>query len=178
MKKKYTEKQFEKKILKRIYISDDKTFLESLFEKEGDLYVLKQPLERKDLKRLKKLLKEIRKRKSPVALFKIILVIVIAAAALAFNFFLKNSLVERGVTLALEEVFQAQADVEVSRFSLLKGELTFSEIAIADRDNPMKNLFELSTLYVSINMEQLMMIYMIISWMDIKIFQIFIRKSY
>lgn len=157
MKKKYTEKQFEKKILKRIYINDDKTFLESLFEKEGDLYVLKQPLERKDLKRLKRLLKEIRKSKSPVASFKIILVIIIAAAALAFNFFFKNSLVERGVTIALEEVFQAQADVEVSRFSLLRGELTFSEIAVADRDNPMKNLFELSTLYVSINMEQLLM---------------------
>ena len=61
LKKSYTEKKFEKKILKKIYITDDKKFVASLFKtnEKGQLSVPKDALfQPEDFRRLKLIGKE------------------------------------------------------------------------------------------------------------------------
>lgn len=155
-RKSYTEKKFEKKILRRIYIPTDREFLRSLFVKdEAGKWAISQNVPRESQKKLKVLAKAIKKNKGLVTTWKAALVLIPMALILLFNFIFKNRLIETGAERALESLFEAQSDIRGMQFSLLKGSLSFESLTIADKDDPLANLIDTGAGLVEIDMTSL-----------------------
>lgn len=143
LSKSYTDKKLEKKVLRRLSIPRDREWVESLFSDDGSGKLkITAELPDEQIKRLKKLAKAVRRNRGIFTLWKIVPVTVILAGLLLFNIFFRNTLVEKGVEAALQNVFQAQVQIDGVNLSLLKGDFSFDSLTIADKDNPGKNLLE------------------------------------
>ncbi len=86
---------------------------------------------------------------------KLIILGVIVAAAIVFNLAFKNALLTRALVAGLEGVFGARAEVAGLDFRVLGGSIAIDAIAVADRDRPMRNLFELGPTELSIDVFRL-----------------------
>jgi uncharacterized protein (TIGR03545 family) len=151
------ERRFEKKILRRIYIESEREFLLRLYSKEPDGRYRRSPdLSEEDNKRLKELARSIKKNKGVVRTGKISLIAVLVAALLVFNFVFKNRMLERALERGLEAVFSARAEVEQLDFRILAGRLFFDRLTVADREQPLRNLFELGATQVDLNTRELL----------------------
>ena len=151
------EKKFNKKILKRIHIKQEKDFLLSLMEQNSSgAYVLKGELDKKNAKRLGALAKSIKKNKGIVTGWKAAILLLIAGAVLVFNLLFKDRLVEKAIETGLESVFQAPADLEDTRLKIFSGSLSFASLAVADKDRLDTNLFELAATELKINIWELL----------------------
>ncbi len=151
------EKKFNKKILKRIYVEKEKEFLLSLVTKDSEgRYILNQELDKKSGKHLKALMKSVKKNKGLVTGWKAAILLVILAAALIFNFLFKDKLLEQGMEAGLAAVFAAPADVEDAHLSIFSGSVSFSSLAVADKEKPSTNLFELGASEVKVNIWELL----------------------
>jgi uncharacterized protein (TIGR03545 family) len=140
-------KKFEKDFLGHLEQSADREFFESCFSAPekggGDEVALREGLGRKDAKRFKTLLKAIKaNRKGPL---KIVPLAAGAAAAAGLAFFftvMMNPLLERALEAGLEAVFEARSDVDNFKLKLLGFSVGIDRITVANRDDPMRNLFE------------------------------------
>ena len=74
---------------------------------------------------------------------KVSLIAVLVAAVLVFNFAFKNRLLERALERGLEAVFSARAEVGELDFRIFSGRLFFAHLSVADKQQPLRNLFEL-----------------------------------
>jgi len=168
-KKPYTRKKLEKKVLRHLHIPSDRAFIEGCFEKTEDTNKKGEPLyrfyppsekepkeQKKQLKRIPKLAKEIKKNRGIISLPKAgLLFFVLILIAGGFYLF-RNTLIQRGVTAGLEEIFQAKAELEGVNLQLFKASLIFDRLAVADRDRPMRNLFETGPAVVDLDMISLL----------------------
>ncbi len=155
-RKKYKEKAFNKKILKRIHIPKEREKVEALFEKnEKDRYVLKGDISQETIKKLKPLAKTIKKNKGLVTKWKAIIVLIIVGSVVFFNFIFKDKLIESFAESGLESLFEAEVEIEKLHLSLFKGILSYESLAIADADKPMFNLVETGRAVLKINMREL-----------------------
>lgn len=155
-RKKYKEKAFRNKILKRIHIPKERDKIEALFEKNGnDRYVLKGDIPQDTIKKLKPLAKTIKKNKGLVTKWKAIIVLILFGSVAIFNFIFKDKLIEGFAESGLESLFQAEADIEKLHLSLFKGILSFESLTIADADKPMFNLIETGQAELKISMREL-----------------------
>jgi uncharacterized protein (TIGR03545 family) len=151
------EKKFQRKILKRIFVTKEREFLLGLMKQDTEgRYILAKELSKADAKRLKALAASIKKNKGLVTGWKAGILLFIIGAVLVFNLVFKNSLAERGMESALQSLFQARADVEGTRVSLFRGQLAFDSLAVADREKPMRNLFELKETELRVNIWELL----------------------
>jgi len=154
-RKTYTEKKFKKKILKRIHLPADKDFVNSLFTKEEDgKYHPTGKVPAKEKKHLKRIKKAIKANKGLFVAWKAALVLIVVGPIVAFSLFFLDSTIERTMEKAMETVFKAQVDIEGTDVSLIKGRISFNSMAVADADNPMTNLFELSSTAFDIDIDQ------------------------
>jgi uncharacterized protein (TIGR03545 family) len=142
-KKPLPEKRLEKRYLKYLQQPGDREFFASCFrEREGMMVFLEEP-DRKTVKRVKALLKEIKKnRKGPVKFLPLAAAAIVAAALAFFFTVLMNPLLEGALEKGLEALFEARAEVDGFNLNLLRFRAGIRRIAVADRDAPMKNLFE------------------------------------
>ena len=162
-RKKYLEKAYKKKILKRIYVSSDKKLIESLFEsqkdkKDRDVYFVPQDkkIPTKDFKRLKLVAKQIKKQKGGFKLVPLVACLVfVSALVIAISLF-KNPLLEKVLVSSLQGVFKAKTDIEKVDFKILGASLEISGIQQANKDEPMKNLFEIEKVNVDYNLTELL----------------------
>jgi uncharacterized protein (TIGR03545 family) len=157
--KKYSEKDLQRKILRHIYLAGEKTFLSGLFKKgEDGLFVL--DLGSDDSKeteaRLKALAKAVKANRSAVSLPKVALLLAVLGGIGGAYYFLRNSLIEKALETGLETVFGARADVKDLDFDLFAAKITWSGLEVADRDRPMKNLFELGPTTADLHMAGLL----------------------
>lgn len=137
-------RRFERLILGRIYVSSEREFLLGLYAQQAeDPYRRPEELSGEQLRRLRELAKSIKRNRGVVQGGKLAILVVLAAAALIFSLFFKNRLAEQAFERALEGVFAARAEVTGLELRLLAGELSFERLVVADRDAPMRNLFEL-----------------------------------
>jgi len=151
------EKKFQRKILKRIYVTKEREFLLGLITRDDEgRYVIAKELGKADAKRLKALAVSIKKNKGLVTGWKAGILLFIVGAVVLFNLIFKNSLAERGMESALQSIFQARADVEGTRVSLFRGQLAFDFLTVADREDPMRNLFELEETELRVNVWELL----------------------
>ena len=155
----FSEKEFEKNLLSKIYVPADQQFISSLYEKsEEGIYSLKENLElsKQEQKKLKAIATQIKKQKGRIKLIPLAVTIgIIVLLVLTVNAF-KNTIVKKGMTMALESVFGAKCDISSVNLKIFDSSLRVKEIAVANKDEPMKNLFELSDINVDFDLVQLL----------------------
>ncbi|MBN2754782.1 MAG: TIGR03545 family protein [Candidatus Goldbacteria bacterium] len=72
----------------------------------------------------------------------IIALLVFVVISLLFGFFFLDLLVKNTAISFGERIFKAKVEIEKFDIQVLKGKVVIQGIAVADRDNPMKNLFQ------------------------------------
>ena len=162
-KKAYTKKQFDKKIVRKLYVSSDKTFVTELFKNAKDKKgrdVLKIPSDaeftKKDITRLKSIAKDIAKNKGRINYVSFIAVaVVIAAIGLAVTIF-KNPVAKWGIRSAMQGIFGAKCDIESVNIEFWNSRFTINKLAQASSDDPMKNIFQFDKLDLKFNLTQLL----------------------
>ncbi len=87
---------------------------------------------------------------------KLIIFILILCGVVAGNALFKNRMVKHGIENALQQAFGAKAEVRGVRFDPIKGKLSFSHLEVANREYPMRNLFELGTSRLSLDTWQML----------------------
>lgn len=162
-KKKYSQKSFKKKILKKIYVQSDKTLVQNLFEeskdkKDNPIFVV--PLEKmiatKDFKRLKLVAKQIKKQKGGIKFIPLVACLVFVSVLVFAITVFKNPLIEKLLVSSLQGVFKAKTDIEKVDFKILGASLEIEGIQQANKDEPMKNIFEIENIKVDYNLTELL----------------------
>ncbi len=162
-RKKYTEKAFQKKILKKLFVSADRQYIEKMFESVMDekkkkvLYRWKgdSALKKTDGKRLATLAKEIKKQKGRFNLVSIFMAVVLTTALVLVLTVFRNPLAHLVLTSALEGAFGAKSEIENIDFDLAGTRFRTGKLTVADRANPMRNLFEFESSELYFNLLEL-----------------------
>jgi len=137
----YKEKKFRKKILKKIYTSNDKAWVESLFEEKDGLYKLKEKgFSKEELKRLKQLEKSIKKNKGLFNKKLLLPLVIIISALIVFNILILDSLLEKTLEIQLGNTLETKVYVEKLDLKLLKGQLSIGALAVEEAGSEKLNL--------------------------------------
>ena len=163
LKKSYTKKKFDSKIIKKIYISDDKKFVEELFSEKytkGKKELIRVPREKlftkKELAQLKKISKSIKSNKGRIKLLPFIAVAgLIAAIGITVTVF-KNPVTKMGLRYAMQSIFGAKCDIGSVNVEIFGTQITVRSLAQANPDEPMKNLFQFDKLDLDFNLTELL----------------------
>ncbi|MDR2587896.1 MAG: TIGR03545 family protein [Spirochaetales bacterium] len=157
-RKKYTEKKLTAKILNRVYIPQDRKWLASLFGKnEAGLYTLTtDSFSKADEKKLKALAKSIKQNRGIISRPKVFIAAAVIILVSCGYYFFRNILIEKALTASLELVFQARASVSGLNFDLFEAKLEWFHLEVANRDRPMKNLFETGHCEANFSMRNLL----------------------
>lgn len=162
-KKKYSEEDFKKKVLKKIYIDSDKKLVEKQFTKEKNakgktiLLVDKTAqLSKADFIRCKAIAKDVKNQKGGIKLLPLFATIIfIAAIGITVTLF-KNIVLQRAITLTMQGIFGAKTDVEKVDLQIFGASLEVDGLAQANKDSPMKNLFQIDKIHVDFNLTDLL----------------------
>lgn len=161
-KKSYTTENYEKKIGKHIYIKTDREFIDKIFvpakdKKSRDIVKvdLTKNLPKNDVKRYKVLAKQIKSQKGGIKIVPLLaVVILIAAIGICFTLF-KNVIIKKGITSAMQGIFQAKTDIEKVDFQFFGSSLDIRGLQQANKDEPMKNLFQMDDIMIDFNLTDL-----------------------
>lgn len=160
-KKSYNEKKLNKKILRHIYIPSDKSYIEGLFEKgnnpkKAELFAISRELlfTKKELKKFKRLSKEIKSHKGRFNFGAIAAVFILLAGLCAVTYLFKDTAIKIGIRKTCESIFNAKTDIKSVKLDLLKSSLSIKSIAIGDSNHEFKNIFEGENITVDINIPQ------------------------
>ncbi len=162
-KKEYSDEQFEKKILNKIYIEDDKKLVQKLFESqknEKDIAVLKVNLDKEldaaQVARCNQISKQIAAQKGGIK-FVPLLAVVIAVVAVGVTVTLfKNVIVSSAIKGSMQSIFGAKTDIQKVNVEIFKANLDITGLAQANKDSPMKNLFEVEKIKLDFNLTELL----------------------
>ena len=157
-RRRYNPKSLKRKLLSRIYIDDDREYVKNLFQQDDK--ILQIPDDRTfgkdEIKRLKDMASQIKSQKGRIHIVWITaLVLLIAALVTVVNIY-KNPLVKRGLQYALENIFWARADIDYVNLKIFDSSLTIRGVAVANKDKPMENLFEIGDISVDFDLVQLL----------------------
>lgn len=156
-RKPVTKIRWEKKFLKKIYLPEDRKFLESLaVEEDGMIRVNTAGISAKNLKRLKEIGKAIKSNRKSVSFILIFILVLLAGGGALFHFYVKDRLAGRLIEKGLEKVFLAKAETAGVKISILGGSLSLDYLAIADAEDPMTNLVEFSSVEADLNTAELL----------------------
>ncbi|GMO26507.1 MAG: TIGR03545 family protein [Termitinemataceae bacterium] len=152
-KKPIKEKLFEKKFLKYIEQKSDKEFLKEMFELKDGFWTLpvfsasKEDLAK--ITRLNKLAKDIKaNRVLPVNFIPLAGAGIVFAGAFIFFTVIMNPLLEGIIENALENVFEAKADIKKFNLNLLRFRVSMQSMTIANADSPMENLIDIGRMEI------------------------------
>jgi len=161
------EGRYLRKVLNRVYLEPDREYLKSILSADdAGLVRPVRELEPDELKRLKKLSKEIRRNRGVVQKGKLAILVIIVASAVVFDVAFKNMLVTRAGDQLLQGVFQARADLGGVDFRPLRGTIAFRSLTVADKNHPMTNLFELGPTQLDVDTLKLLGGHLVISRME------------
>lgn len=159
-RKKYTEKQYQKKIVKKLFVPADRKFVESLFTTAKDpkkghtVYELKADAvpAAAQVKRLNGIAKQLKKQKGRFNLSSVVAALLcIAVLVLALTVF-RNQIARAALTATFEGTFGAKTEIGKIDFNLLDAKFTIEGLSVANKAEPMKNLFSVgkSELYFNL----------------------------
>ncbi|GAB1482096.1 hypothetical protein MASR2M78_09110 [Treponema sp.] len=151
LKKPIPEKKFLKDYVKLIEQERDRAFLQASFELKDGTYTLKQGLDKLTMLRLNKLAKAIKANRGFVKTGPLILLVLLIAGLSIFYLFFMNPLLERTGEQALQALFGARAEISSFKLDLFKLRVSMDSLEVADRDSPMKNLFQSEKLNLNLN---------------------------
>ncbi len=160
-RKRYTEKAYQKKILKKIHISEDKKFLESLFStithKGKEFYTIQQEqvTDKKIANKLKVLAKSIKAQKGRFNVLAIAASFIIIVALMLVLVVFRNPVARYVLTTSLQGVFGAKVEIGTVDVNLLDSKFLLEDLSVANRNEPMKNLFQVSKIDLDFNILEL-----------------------
>ena len=150
-KKTLTETLLQKKYLKFIEQPEDKKFIRACYTADEEGLRIRQDLDEKEVKRLKALAKAIKQNRGfAVNVLPLGIAAVFIAGLVIFFTIFANPLLQKALETGLEAVFEARVNAERFRISLFKFEIGMNSLTIADRDRPMKNLIQFSTMRIKL----------------------------
>jgi uncharacterized protein (TIGR03545 family) len=149
LRKPLKEKKFDK-LLKLLEQPQDKSFLKSCFVyeagdegKKNGLFIIKDRINEDDTDRLHVLVKAMKQnRKGPVNVLPMVVLAILVGGALFFFSVILNPLLARLLHGALQDAFEAKVELSGFRLGLVPLQIKIGSLVIANRDEPMKNLFE------------------------------------
>ena len=161
LKKSYTQKQFEKKILKKIYVAADKEFINNYFtadaDKTGSVRIPKNSeIVKADFIRLKSVAKEIRQQKFGIKLIPLAAVAGAIVALCVVVAVFKNIIVRRAIVGGMQSAFQAKTDIGYLDFKPFDAKLTIKDLQQANKNDVMKNIFQVGEITVDFNLTELL----------------------
>lgn len=163
LKKSYSQKQFNKRILKKIYIEEDKNFVVSLFSEtftKGKNEKIRIPrsseFTKKELTSLKVLAKSIKKNKGRIKSASFIAVAVAVAVIVGAVSMFKNPVAKWGIRSAMQGIFGAVCDIGSVDVKIFGAQITVRNLAQANPDSPMRNVFSFDKLDIDFNLTQLL----------------------
>ncbi|GEM_PF-3504527 len=137
--------RFERRILKRVVLREERSFLLELYalDEAGTAYTRPLELTADQARRLRTIAAAVRHNRGVLQPVKLALLGAVAAAALVFVVFFADNLIERGATRGLESLFGARVEFGELRVRPLQPGVSFGSLAVADKNRPYRNLFEL-----------------------------------
>lgn len=160
-RKRYAAKKFERKLLRRIAITEDRELVRSLFEQDAQKADrLSVPQDKRilagDMKRLRRIAKQIKSQKGRVKFVRIgIAVAAVLALLTAVNLF-KNVIAKKAITVVMQNAFGARCDIGSVSVRFLDTSLTINNLAQANRRKPMRNIFETSKIVLDFDIWELL----------------------
>lgn len=150
LKKAYTKEALEKKLLKKIYIETDRKLIEGLFiagkDKKGKDVMrvdMKASLPKDEFNRCKTIAKDVASQKGAIKLVPLLAVVcLICAIGITVTLF-KNVVVKKVIVSGMQDIFQAKTDVARVDLQIFKATLEINGLEQANKDSPMKNLFQI-----------------------------------
>ena len=157
-RKKYNPKSLKRKLLSRIYIDDDREYVKGLFEQNEKTLQIpdSRTFEKDEIKRLKNMASQIKSQKGRVHIIWITALVILITAMVTLVNIYKNPLVKRGLQYALENIFWAKADIDYVNLKIFDSSLVIKGVAVANKDKPMENLFEIGNISVDFNLVELL----------------------
>ncbi len=157
------QRRLERRILRRIPIRTEREWVRSLYGLEADGgQATSADCERStdlssgDIRRLRRLAKAVRHNRGFFQPVKLWLLGVLVAGAAVFVLVFANPLAASGVERGLELVFGARAEIEGFRLRVAEPGFAFESLAVANRNEPMENLFELAGGELRLDLGQLL----------------------
>lgn len=159
LKKNIKASKIEKKLYKKIYVTSDKTLLKSLYEenpdKPGYLYIPRDKMiDKYDFKRLKLVSKDVRKQRGSFRLVPFVAVVAIVVALYTAVVTFKNPLAKKGLVFLMQKIFGARTDIAWVNVEFLKATITIGNLQQANKNSPMKNLFQIDKAEISFNLTE------------------------
>ncbi|MDX9802011.1 MAG: TIGR03545 family protein [Spirochaetia bacterium] len=155
-KKSWPAKKFEKKLLGKVFLKDDRELLLSAYEKKENQYILIEPDNADTVKKLNKLIPGIKKNSGALGIGKIASLAVVVISFTVFTVFFQNPLAEKAMEKGLEKIFRAESEVTGLRLSLFGGFIRYKSMQVADRDNPDRNLFQTGEAVIDLDMSEVL----------------------
>lgn len=160
-KKSYTEKKLNAKVLKRLYIPADKKAVEELFEKGANPKkpeLLAMPRDKvfikADIKYYKQLSKQIKKQKSIFSFVPFVAVVAVIAFLVVFVSVFKNPVTKKVLVAGCQKVSGAKTEIRSVDLKIFGTSLTINGLAIGNKNEEFKNLFEAEKIEVSFSLAQ------------------------
>ena len=163
-KKTYTQKQLDKKLLKKLYIPEDQKYIQDLFKESGknkkDVALYSVPkdalFEKKEVARLTTIAAEIKQNKGRVKLVPLFATIAFIAAVIIALTLTKNLITRKVITSTCESIFEAKCDIDYLNISFIKSTFNMKGWQVANKKEPMKNLFSVESMTFDFDMNQLL----------------------
>lgn len=161
-KKKYSKRKLKKKLLSKIYIDEDKKFVNSFFQefkiqkknnKEKIYYVIPDdkfftPVEAKKLKALSK---EVKKQKGTIKFLPLFIFIGIIASVFIFT----DLILSIGLKSTFQGIFKAKVEIGYIHLDYLDSSIRIKNFVVANKDAPMTNLFQFDSIVFDIDINRL-----------------------
>ena len=159
-KKKYSKRQFKKSLLSKIYIEEDKKYINSIFTEK------KHPKKEKfflsvdddklftpvEVKHLKELAKQINKQKGTVKFIPLFIFIGIVASVFIFT----DLVLKIGLKSTFQGIFKAKVDIGYVHLNYMDSSMTIKNLIVADKNAPMKNLFQFDSIVFDIDINRML----------------------
>ena len=163
-RKEYSEKALSK-ILKKIYIEEDRKLVESIFTEERTVknrkllsIDQKKQIEKKDFNQLKEIAKAIKSNKGRMKFVPLVAVASFIAAVVLVVAAFKNPIAKKIIKSGCEAAFGAKTDIQSVNVKLLGISIRVNGIAIGDKNSEeydyKKNLFEAEKITIDMNFTQ------------------------
>jgi uncharacterized protein (TIGR03545 family) len=156
-KKTFSEEEFNKRIQSKLYIHEYKNFINNAFIKdESSNYRLKEDLNKKEIRTLKKIAKSIKSNTGYILRGRIALILILLGGIIFFNVIFKDKLIERVAEKGLERIFEARADIRGLKLRIFNTGVYFKSLEVADSEDPFRNLFEMGKTEINLDLPQIL----------------------
>lgn len=152
---KFSEFQFRRTILKHIFIPTDAEYVKNFFTKKIEkingrektfYYLNDKTLTKKDVDKLNKIARDIKKQKGRINFLPLIASFVVVILILVFAYFFRNIISRKIVVSASESIFGAKCDIGFVDFNLFDTHFQIKDYVVANKNSPMKNLFQIKNI--------------------------------